>query len=89
MIHSLRHTFGTRLGDSGADAFTVMRLMGHCSVTVSQKYVHPQAETVARAIGQLENYNRQAARELSQEPGRMLPTTVFTTVQVEGLAGDS
>jgi integrase len=23
--HSLRHTFGTRLGEAGADAFTIMR----------------------------------------------------------------
>ena len=29
MLHSLRHTFGTRLGESGADAFTIMRLMRH------------------------------------------------------------
>jgi integrase len=41
VLHSLRHTFGTRLGESGADAFTIMKLMGHSSVTVSQRYVHP------------------------------------------------
>jgi hypothetical protein len=29
--------FGTRLGESGADAFTIMRLMGHSTVTVSQR----------------------------------------------------
>ena len=38
--NSLRHIFGTRLGESGADAFTTMRLMGHSTVTVSQRYVH-------------------------------------------------
>jgi integrase len=25
--HSFRHTYGTRLGETGADAFTIMRLM--------------------------------------------------------------
>lgn len=35
VLHSLRHTFGTRLGETGADAFTIMRLMGRSSVTVS------------------------------------------------------
>ena len=51
--HSLRHTFGTRLGEAGADAFTIMRLMGHSSVTVSQRYVHPSTDALERAIGKL------------------------------------
>ena len=34
VLHSLRHTFATRLGESGADAFTIMRLRGHSRVTV-------------------------------------------------------
>ena len=50
VLHSLRHTFGTRLGETGADAFTIMRLMGHSSVTVSQKYVHPSSESMRTAI---------------------------------------
>jgi hypothetical protein len=49
--HSLRHTFGTRLGEAGADAFTIMRLMGHSSVTVSRRYVHPSPEGVKLAGG--------------------------------------
>lgn len=50
VLHSLRHTYGTRLGEAGADAFTIMRLMGHSSVTVSQRYVHPTPETLERAV---------------------------------------
>ena len=46
VLHSLRHSFGTRLGESGADAFTIMRLMGHSTVTVSQRYVHPSPEAL-------------------------------------------
>ncbi len=60
VLHSLRHTFGTRLGESGADAFTIMRLMGHSSVTVSQRYVHPSPEAVELA------YERLAALDLRQ-----------------------
>jgi site-specific recombinase XerD len=43
-ICSFRHTFGTRLGEAGADAFTIMKAMGHSTVTVSQKYAiqHPR-----------------------------------------------
>jgi hypothetical protein len=57
MRHS-RHTYGTRLGEAGADAFTIMRLMGHSSVTVSQKYVHPSPEAMERAVQRLDQMNQ-------------------------------
>jgi len=50
VIHSLRHTMLTRLGESGVDAFTIMRVAGHSSITVSQRYVHPSPEAVKRAF---------------------------------------
>ena len=49
VLHSLRRTFGTRLGESGADAVTIMRLMGHSTVTVSQRFVHPSTEAIELA----------------------------------------
>jgi len=60
VLHSLRHTALTRLGEAGADAFTIMKLAGHSSVTISQKYVHPTPETVERAFDKLEALNRNA-----------------------------
>jgi integrase len=54
VIHSLRHTMLTRLGESGVDAFTIMRIAGHSSVTVSQRYVHPSPEAVERAFERLQ-----------------------------------
>ena len=29
----------TRLGESGVDAFTIMRIAGHSSIIVSQRYI--------------------------------------------------
>ena len=58
VVHSLRHTFATRLGESGADAFEIMRILGHSSVTVSQKYVHPTPENLERAFERLEARNQ-------------------------------
>jgi integrase len=58
VLHSLRHTMLTRLGESGADAFTIMRIAGHSSVTVSQRYVHPTPEGLERAFDRLESLNR-------------------------------
>lgn len=54
VIHSLRHTMLTRLGESGVDAFTIMRIAGHSSITVSQRYVHPSPEAVERAFQRLQ-----------------------------------
>jgi integrase len=54
VIHSLRHTMLTRLGESGVDAFTIMRIAGHSSITVSQRYVHPSPEAVERAFERLQ-----------------------------------
>src|SRR5215469_11416513 len=56
--HSLRHTFGTRLGEAGADAFTIMKLMGHSTITVSQRYVHPSPEAMDNAVSRMEAWNR-------------------------------
>lgn len=58
VVHSLRHTFGTRLGESGADPFTIMKLMGHSSITVSQKYVHPSPESIELAYERLQTLNK-------------------------------
>ena len=55
--HSLRHTFGTRLGESNADAFTIMKLMGHSTITVSQRYVHPSPESVELAVSRMDALN--------------------------------
>lgn len=65
VLHSLRHTFGTRLGESGADAFTIMRLMGHSTVTVSQRYVHPSPEAVERAFERMNAMNLQRVPTIS------------------------
>ena len=79
VVHSLRHTMLTRLGESGADAFTIMRVAGHSTVTVSQRYVHPSPETVERAFERLERLNAGATESPLGESKRLPPTTVLTT----------
>jgi integrase len=56
--HSFRHTYGTRLKETGTDAFTIMHLMGHSSVTVSQRYVKATPEAMASAVKRMEAYSR-------------------------------
>lgn len=56
-LHSFRHTFGTRLGEAGASAHVIKQLMGHSSITVSQRYVHNLTESVGRAMAVMEKAN--------------------------------
>jgi integrase len=58
VLHSCRHTFCTRLGESGADAFTIQRLAGHSSITISQRYVHQGKAIAQSAIGRMEELQK-------------------------------
>jgi len=53
VVHSLRHTGLTGLGEAGADAFTIMRIAGHNSIAVSQRYVHPSRDSIEVAFERL------------------------------------
>ena len=56
VVHSLRHTMLTRLGEAGVDAFTIMKIAGHSSITTSQKYLHPSSEVLELAFEKLMNW---------------------------------
>jgi integrase len=77
VLHSLRHTMLTRLGESGVDAFTIMRIAGHSSIVVSQRYIHPTPEAVERAFERLQL----SAKVTVIQPKRQLPATVSATVK--------
>jgi integrase len=53
VLYSLRHTFLTRLGESGCDAWTLARIAGHSSISISSRYVHPSYDAVLAAVEKL------------------------------------
>ena len=57
VLYSLRHTFLTRLGESGCDAWTLARIAGHSSVAMSARYVHPSEDAVLAALDRLSGHN--------------------------------
>jgi integrase len=63
-LYDLRHTFLTRLGEAGADPFTIQKIAGHASILISQRYVHPTPERLEDAFAKLESYNEVKIEEL-------------------------
>jgi integrase len=53
VLYTLRHTFLTRLGESGCDAWTLARIAGHSSIAVSSRYVHPSEDAVLTSMSRL------------------------------------
>ena len=81
VLHSLRHTFLTRLGEAGADAFEIMRLAGHSSVSTSQRYVHPTPESLERVMERLDAMNQKARGGQLQDGQITLAATISATVK--------
>lgn len=67
VIHSLRHTLLTRFGEAGADAFTIKKVAGHSSVTISERYIHPTPEGQERAFERFANLNREAGERVEND----------------------
>jgi integrase len=57
VLYSLRHTFLTRLGESGCDTWTLARIAGHSSVAMSARYVHPSEDAVLAALDRMSGHN--------------------------------
>ena len=79
VLYSLRHTFLTRLGESGCDLWTLARIAGHSSTSISSRYVHPSEDTVLKAIerfagGHKAGHKRKIRSE--QRDTKLLVTTV-------------
>ena len=66
----------TRLGESGVDAFTIMRIAGHSSSVDSQRYIHPTPKAVERAFERLQLSGANAEKEQKRLP----PATVSATL---------
>jgi integrase len=79
VLYLLRHTFLTRLGQSGCDAWTLARIAGHASINISARYVHPSEDAVLDAISRLGGHKiGHSQKEASQLP---VAKEVTTAVQ--------
>jgi integrase len=59
--YCLRHTALTRFAERLKDPFAVMKIAGHSTISMTQRYIHYQPETVDRAFDQREDPKELAA----------------------------
>ena len=63
-FHDLRHTFTSRLVQSGVDIYAVQKLLGHRDGRMTQRYAHLSSEYLREAISKL---NKTATNRLQSE----------------------
>jgi integrase len=63
-FHSLRHTFASWLVQSGVSLYIVMKLLGHSSMTMTERYSHLANESLKDAVKKLENVDVRESDEM-------------------------
>lgn len=66
VLYTFRHTFATRLGESGLDPWTLCRIMGWSHVNMSSRYVHPGQDAVLNALEGLRPTNESPQSTIAQ-----------------------
>jgi hypothetical protein len=88
VLYSFRHTFLTRLGESGCDAWTLARIAGHSSIAISSRYVHPSEDAIQKALSRLDGHKigHTPKLEKSNEESKLRQT--LTEMKISGAPGE-
>ena len=63
-FHTLRHTFASRLVQSGVDLYRVQKLLGHKTAVMTQRYAHLAAEDLRDAVRVMEKSLKKKRRDV-------------------------
>lgn len=56
VLYDFRHTYATRMVQSGCDLYMLQSLLGHASLEMTTRYVHPAHKEKERAVEQFQAY---------------------------------
>jgi hypothetical protein len=66
--HDLRHTGQTWMADAGVPVHILRKIAGHGSLTTTQRYLHPDAQSIQAAGESLTAYLKAAVHKRSTTP---------------------
>lgn len=78
-LYDLRHTYASRAVMAGVDLPTLAALLGHTSIQMTMRYVHPAEEHKREAAAKIERFKVASAVGLANRSQRV--TTKVTTVE--------
>ena len=81
-LYDLRHTYASRAVMAGVDLPTLSSLLGHTSVQMTMRYVHPAEEHKREATAKIEKFKTASAVELEAR-SRRVPTKVTSVERVQ------
>ena len=78
-LHTLRHTFGSWLAMEGVPLRAIQKLMGHKSITTTERYAHLSGENLNAAVQRIERFLPKSLPSSVEEhgngPGQALVST--------------
>ena len=69
-FHDLRHSFASHALELGADIMTVSRILGHSSIMMTAKYLHPSGESMRLAVEKMGEFMEQSREKVETSESR-------------------
>jgi site-specific recombinase XerD len=67
VFHTLRHTYASWLVEKGVDLYVVKQLMGHSSLTMTERYSHVGENALSAAVKKLGRIEINLDQELTED----------------------